>query len=147
MFVKEVLARKGNEVKKVDPEETIEVAAALMRLERIGALVVSGADGALDGVLSEKDVVRAIADCGARALRMKVADFMDRKPTICSAEDTVAKVARTMTLHRARHVPVMEQDRVAGLISIGDVVRDRFEEMELERDTLRDIALSHQLAG
>lgn len=147
MFVREILARKGREVKRVRPTEALEVAAALMRLEQIGAVVVTSDDGKLVGVLSEKDVVRGIVDCGPRALRMPVSDFMERRPVLCSPDDTVAKIARTMTLHRARHVPVVQDGKVAGIISIGDVVKDRFEEMELERDTLRDIALSHQLAS
>lgn len=147
MFVKEILARKGREVTRVRPTEALEVAAALMRLERIGAVVVASEEGKLVGVLSERDVVRAVVDCGPRALRLPVSDFMERRPVLCSPEDTVAKVARTMTLHRARHVPVAEGETVVGIISIGDVVKDRFEEMELERDTLRDIALSHKLAS
>jgi CBS domain-containing protein len=147
MFVKEVLARKGREVKRVAPDEALEVAAALMRLERVGALVVSAGDDQLDGLLSEKDVVRAIVDSGPRALQRPVSEFMDDRPVSCSSEDTVARVARMMTLHRARHVPVVDDRRIAGIISIGDVVRDRLEEVELERDTLRDLALSHRLAG
>jgi CBS domain-containing protein len=147
MFVREVLARKGSEVKRVGPDEALEVAAAVMRLERIGALVVSAGDDALTGILSEKDVVRAIVDSGPRALQRPVAEFMEDRPVVCSPDDTVAKVARIMTLHRARHIPVVENRRIAGIISIGDVVRDRLEEVELERDTLRDLALSHRLAG
>jgi len=147
MFVREVMARKGRDVKRVTPDEPLEVAAALMRLERIGALVVTSDEDRLAGLVSEKDVVRAVVDYGARALQMPVADFMDDRPVTCASEDSVAKVARLMTLHRARHVPVVDDGRIAGVISIGDIVRDRFEEMQLERDTLRDLALSHRLVG
>lgn len=147
MFVKEILARKGRDVKRVGPHEALDIAAASMRLERVGALVVTLENNKLAGLLSEKDIVRAIADYGPRALQMRVSDFMQPCTVVCSSEDTVAKMAKMMTLHRARHVPVVDGDVVRGIISIGDVVKDRFEEMELERDTLRDMALSQQLAS
>jgi CBS domain-containing protein len=147
MYVREILARKGGEVKRVGADEALEVAAALMRLQQVGALVVSGPEDRLAGIVSEKDVVRAIVDSGPRALQMKVSEFMERRPLTCSPADTVAKAANAMTLRRARHVPVVEDGRIVGIISIGDIVKDRFEEMELERDTLRDIAASHRVAG
>ena len=147
MFVREILARKGGEVKRVGADEALEVAAALMRLQQVGALVVSGADERLAGIVSEKDVVRAIVDFGPRALLMKVAEFMERRPIVLGPNDTVAKAANAMTLYRARHVPICEDGRIVGIISIGDIVKDRFEEMELERSTLRDMAVSHQMAG
>jgi CBS domain-containing protein len=147
MFVREILARKGRDVKRIGADQALEVAAALMRLERIGALVVSGEEDRLLGLLSEKDVERAVVDYGPRALKLPVADVMDDHPVTCRSEDSVAKVARLMTLHRARHLPVLDEDRISGVVSIGDIVRDRLEEMELERDTLRDLALSHRLAG
>ena len=145
MFVKEILARKGRDVKRIGPQELLEAASAYMRLQDIGALIVIEGDS-LVGTLSEKDVVRAIVDCGPRALQMPVREFMRSSAVVCSAEDTVAKVAKMMTMHHARHVPVLDKGAVQGIISIGDVVKDRFEEMELERDTLRDIAQSRQLA-
>ena len=147
MFISEILRRKGAAVKQVAPDEALEVAAALMRLEQVGALVVCGEDGRLVGLVSEKDVVRALVDHGPRALKLPVSDVMERRPVVCAPDDTVAKVANAMTLQRARHVPVVADGRIAGIVSIGDIVKDRFEEMELERSTLRDIALSHQLAG
>jgi CBS domain-containing protein len=147
MFVREILARKGRDVKRIGADQSLEVAAALLRLERIGALVVCGEEDRLLGLFSEKDVVRAVVDCGPRALKLPVADFMDDRPVTCEPEDSVAKVARLMTLHRARHLPVLDDNRISGIVSIGDIVRDRLEEMELERDTLRDLALSHRLAG
>lgn len=147
MFVREILAKKGGEVKRVGPGEALEVAAALMRLQQVGALVVCEADDKLVGIVSEKDVVRAVVDLGPRALQMPVAEFMERRPLVCAPGDTVAKAANAMTLRRARHVPIVEDGRIVGIISLGDIVKDRFEEMELERSTLRDMAASHQLAG
>lgn len=147
MFVKEILAKKGAAVKRVGPGEALEVAAALMRLEQVGALVVTDAEDKMVGILSEKDVVRGIVDLGPRALQMPVSEFMERRPTICAPDDTVARAANAMTLRRARHLPVVENGHIAGIISLGDIVKDRFEEMELERDTLRDMAMSHQVAS
>lgn len=147
MFVKEIMARKGRDVKAVRPDETLEVAAALMRLERIGALVVLSGEDRLAGLISEKDVVRAIVDYGPRALQRPVGGFMEDRPVTCNSQDSMAKVARLMTMHRARHLPVVDEGRITGVVSIGDIVRDRLEEVELERDTLRDLALSHRLAG
>jgi CBS domain-containing protein len=146
MYVKEVLARKGHEVKRIASGQALGVAAALMRLERVGSLVVGQGDE-LGGIISEKDILRAIVDCGPEALQRTVADFMEARPITCGPEDTVAKVANMMTLYRVRHVPVVEGGKLRGIISIGDVVKQRFEEMELERDTLRDLALSRSLAG
>lgn len=147
MHVREILARKGSAVKRVAPGEALEVAAALMRLERVGALVVAEVEGQMVGLISEKDVVRGLVDLGPRALHLPVSDFMERRPTICAPDDTVAKAANAMTLRRARHLPVVEDGRVVGIISLGDIVKDRFEEMELERGTLRDIAMSLRVAG
>lgn len=147
MFVREIMARKGRDVKAVRLDDTLEVAAALMRLERIGALLVLGAEDRLAGLISEKDVVRAIVDYGPRALQRAVVEFMDDRPVTCGSDDSMAKVARLMTLHRARHLPVIDEGRITGVVSIGDIVRDRLEEVELERDTLRDLALSHRLAS
>jgi len=147
MHVNEILARKGHDVKTVAPDESLDVAAALMRLERVGALIVAHPDGTLAGLLSEKDVVRGVVDLGPRALQRPVSEFMETRPVTCAPGDTVARLARQMTLHRARHVPVLETGAIRGIVSIGDVVKDRLEEMELERDTLRDIALSHRLVG
>jgi CBS domain-containing protein len=147
MFIREILAKKGTAVKRVAPGEALETAAALMRLEQVGAMVVSDGEGQLVGLISEKDVVRAIVDLGPRALNMPVSDFMEKRPTVCAPGDTVAKAANAMTLRRARHVPVIEDGRIAGIISLGDIVKDRFEEMELERSTLRDLAMSHQAAS
>ncbi len=134
-------------MKRVGPDEALEVAAALMRLQQVGALVVCGTDDKLAGIVSEKDVVRGLVDLGPRALQMPVSEFMESRPLTCAPGDTVAKAANAMTLRRARHVPIVEDGRIVGIISIGDIVKDRFEEMELERSTLRDMAASHQLAN
>ena len=88
MYVREILARKGGEVKRDGPEEALEVAAALMRLQQVGALVVCGEDEKLLGIVSEKDVVRGLVDLGPRALQKPVSEFMERRPLVCAPGDT-----------------------------------------------------------
>ncbi len=144
MYVKEILGRKGHDIKTVKPTDALEFAAAHMRLERVGALIVCDEKGKVVGVLSERDIVGAIVDKGPRALQMPASQFMDPHPVTCAMHDTIAKTARAMTQNRVRHMPVMEDGEIRGIISIGDIVKERFEEMELERDTLRDLALSHR---
>lgn len=144
MYVKEILHRKGHDIKTVKPDEPVEVAAAHMKLEGVGALVVRDAEGKLMGVLSERDIVEAIVDCGPRALHMPVSEFMNTATATCAPGDTVAKTARAMTQKRVRHMPVVENGNIVGVISVGDIVKERLEEMELERATLRDMALAHR---
>ena len=147
MFVQEILHRKGHEIKTVAPDEALEYCAAHMKLEGVGALVVCEADKALKGVLSERDIVRAIVDHGPRALKMKASDFMDTHPVTCAPGDTIASVAKRMTQGRVRHTPVCEAGAIVGVVSIGDIVKERFEELDLERETLRDLAAMHQVAS
>ncbi len=147
MYVREILGRKGSGIVVVAPGEAIEFAAAHMKLENVGALVVCEADRKLKGVISERDIIRAIVDYGPRALKMKVTDFMHAHPVTCSKEDTIASVARRMTNERVRHAPVCEKGEIVGIVSIGDIVKERFEELDLERETLRDMAAMHQVSG
>lgn len=146
MFVREILKGKDDALRTVAPGEALEYCAAHMKLENVGALVVCGDDRRLQGMISERDIVRAIVDNGPRALQMKAEDFMDAHPETCSREDTIASVARKMTQARRRHVPVCENGKVVAVVSVGDVVKHRFEEMELESATLRDLAGMHQVA-
>ncbi|WP_172298442.1 CBS domain-containing protein [Pseudoruegeria sp. HB172150] len=143
MHIKEILHRKGHEITSVGPDEPLEHCAAHMKLKRIGALVVCGPDKRLKGVISERNIVNALVDYGPRALQMKAMQAMDTDPVTCKPGDTVAAVARRMTSARVRHVPVCEGNDLVGLISIGDIVKERLEEVELERDTLRDLAGAH----
>ena len=146
MHVKEILHRKGHEIVVIAPGEAVEFAAAHMKLEGVGALVVCEGDRKLQGVISERDIVRAVVDYGPRALQMTASDFMDANPVTCSPDDTIASVAKKMTAARVRHTPVCEDGAIVGIISIGDIVKERFEEMELERNMLRDMAAAHQVS-
>lgn len=146
MHIKEILHRKGHEIETVAPDEALEYCAARMKLGRLGALVVCDAGRKLQGVISERDIVGALVDYGPKSLQMAASEVMDRRPVTCGPEDTVAQVAHRMTRARVRHVPVCEDGAIVGIVSIGDIVKERFEEMELERDTLRDLAGAHLVA-
>jgi CBS domain-containing protein len=137
MKVEAVLAVKGREVASINPSATLATVAQRLRLERIGSLVVLE-DGKLVGIISERDVVHAFAAHRAEASEITVADVMTRDLVTCRPEDSLTRVLGLMTRHRVRHLPVLEGGRLAGLISIGDAVKHRLDELELEAAVLRD---------
>jgi len=132
-----ILAHKGNDVVTIEPGAPLSAVVETLAARRIGALVVTGAERRIVGIISERDVVCALAEHGAAALERPVAEMMTRKVVTCSECDTIADLMERMTRSKFRHVPVVEQDRLAGIVSIGDVVRHRVEEME------RDAAALH----
>ena len=138
MNVKTILSLKGSQVTTIEPHATLEAAVAMLAKHRIGALVVLGADQRLIGILSERDIVRVLAEQGAGALKQPLAQVMTRKVVTCSQTDTVDVLMQRMTTGKFRHVPVLEQDRLVGIISIGDVVKHRLSEIEHESAALRD---------
>jgi CBS domain-containing protein len=140
MQVRDILAAKGRRVITIRPDATIATAVHRLALERVGALVVSEDDLTIAGILSERDVVRGLAEDGAdiMATGRRVAQLMTRNVSTCTPDDKVKAVMAEMTRRRFRHVPVLEEGRLAGLVSIGDVVKSRLEEMELETLVLRD---------
>ncbi|HEX4554651.1 MAG TPA: CBS domain-containing protein [Xanthobacteraceae bacterium] len=138
MTVKEILSHKGVDVVTADPHTSIADAVKLLAARRIGAVVVTGADRRIVGILSERDIVRALADKGPDALAAPVAEVMTRKVDTCSLNQTVSELMEQMTAGKFRHVPVVEQGRLAGIISIGDVVKSRVQEMEQESAALKD---------
>ena len=105
-------------------------------------MVVTGEGGALIGIISERDIVHGIAEHGAACLVMSVADLMTKRVITCAPDDSVARISRLMTESRIRHLPVVEGDQLAGVVSVGDVVKSRMEEMSLEANVLRDIAIA-----
>lgn len=137
MKVDVVLAAKGREVATIDPAATLATAAQRLRLEGIGALVVLEA-GHLAGIVSERDIVHAFAAHRAETTKIKVADVMTRNVVSCRPEDSLTRILGLMTRHRVRHLPVLEGGRLSGLISIGDAVKHRLDELELEAAVLRD---------
>ncbi|HKS64058.1 MAG TPA: CBS domain-containing protein [Xanthobacteraceae bacterium] len=138
MTVKAILSRKGSDVVTIAPTANLSEAVKLLAERRIGAVIVTGADNRVAGILSERDIVRALGERGAGALGDNIAAVMTRKVTTCVEADTVADIMERMTTGKFRHVPVVEQGRLAGVISIGDVVKFRVEEIERESDALRE---------
>jgi CBS domain-containing protein len=139
MQVRHILREKGREVVTISGDATLTEAARLLARRHIGAVVVrSGGDGSVAGILSERDVVRAIAEQSVAALEQNVARHMTRSITTCSETDTVDDLMETMTNGRFRHVPVVENERLCGIVSIGDVVKSRIEETAREAASLRD---------
>ncbi len=142
MKVAEILKQKGQDVISVRPTESIATLSHRLRLARIGAMVVLGEGGALDGIISERDIIHGIAEHGPKCLELTVADLMTRRVLTCTPEDSVTRIARTMTENRIRHLPVVEGGNLVGVVSVGDVVKNRLEEMSLEASVLRDIAIA-----
>ena len=138
MNVETILRNKGRNVITVRPDATVGAAVALLRRHGIGALVVSGDGAAIDGILSERDVVHALADQGDRTLGLEVAQLMSRRVVTCKLGDTVADLMALMTERRIRHLPVVERGKLAGMISIGDVVKTRLDEVESEATSMRE---------
>jgi CBS domain-containing protein len=141
MKVDGVLAAKGREVKTVEPTAILATVAQRLRLEGIGALVVLE-QGRVVGMISERDVVRAFAMHRAEAAEIKVAEVMTKNVISCRADDSLTRILGLMTRHRVRHLPVLEAGRLAGLISIGDAVKYRLDELEMEAAVLRDAYLA-----
>lgn len=144
MKAREILDRKGRRVVTIRADATIETAIHRLALERIGALVVSEDGEAIEGIVSERDLVQALAAEGASILGpgRTVAEIMSRAVRTCRPDDSVKHLMDTMTRYRVRHLPVVEDGRMIGLVSIGDVVKSRLEEMELETNVLRDVVLA-----
>jgi len=138
MLVKHILGDKGREVVAISADATLSEAARLLARKRIGAVVVRDAAGTLAGILSERDVVRAVADGSVTALARPVSMYMTRAVATCTETDTVQDIMEMMTIGRFRHVPVLENGMVAGIVSIGDVVKTRIEETVQEATSLRE---------
>jgi CBS domain-containing protein len=139
MQVRHILHGKGRDVVAVTSSATLTEAAQLLTDRRIGALVVKDNTGQLIGIISERDLVQAIAERGAAALEDQVGDHMTHAPETCAECDTVEMVMEAMTRGRFRHVPVLDGDmRLCGMISIGDVVKTRIAETVSEAAALRD---------
>ena len=138
MRVRDIVGSKGSGVETVRGEALMVVAVHQLTTRNIGSLVVSPDGERVEGVLAERDVVRGLAHHGSHLLEMQVRDVMTRGTPTCGPEDTVTKVMVDMTRSRQRHVPVVEGDRLCGLVSIGDVVKSRLDDLELEASVLRD---------
>jgi CBS domain-containing protein len=127
MSLKAILAAKGDEVVSIDFTDDLAAAAKLLTNHRIGALVVLGVDGRLAGILSERDIVRAMAESGSTALQLPVAQVMTRNVSTCDVNDSISSVMDRMSKGKFRHMPVLDKDRLAGMVSIGDVLKQNIE--------------------
>lgn len=138
MHVAAILREKGRAVETVAADETLAEVVRRLAAKRIGAVVVCGAGEPVAGIVSERDVVRMLAQHGPQALGRHVAEVMTRNVVTCRETDTVDELMSRMTQGRFRHLPVVENGMLAGIISIGDVVKHRVAEVELEASAMRD---------
>jgi CBS domain-containing protein len=138
MIVKAILSAKGSEVLTIEPTANLATATRVLADRKIGALVVTGADRRVIGIVSERDIVQELAAHGAASLDLPLTDVMTREVMTCRISDTISSVMERMTQGKFRHLPVVEQGRLAGIVSIGDVVKHRLEEMEREQSAMRD---------
>jgi CBS domain-containing protein len=138
MNVKGILAIKGGDTVCIEPTADLAAAARLLGARRIGAVLIRGAAGRLAGILSERDIVRAISEHGAAALALPVNQVMTRNVATCGEDDDIASIMERMTAGKFRHMPVVAKGELIGLVSIGDVVKQRVEEIERESEALRD---------
>jgi CBS domain-containing protein/beta-phosphoglucomutase-like phosphatase (HAD superfamily) len=142
MKVSDILKDKGSAVKAVKASDTILALAQKMKTDAVGAMVVIGASGKLEGIISERDIANGLASHGDGLTRMLVGDLMTRAVVTCSQEDTIASVARVMTQRRFRHMPVQQNGELIGVVSIGDVLKHRLDELQLETNVLRDFVIA-----
>lgn len=137
MYVSQILKGKGTNVVTARADDTIARAAEQLATERIGAVVVMG-EGRIAGILSERDIAYGLARHGQDLLALRVSDLMSRLVATCSLEDDTGTLMEMMTDRRVRHLPVLDNGKLAGIISIGDVVKARLSEMAVEVNELRD---------
>lgn len=142
MQVSEIVRRKGREVYSIPETRTLAEAAQLLWQRQVGALVVKDRRGELAGIISERDIVRAIAENGGEGLSQTVSAVMNPDVVTCEPQDRIERVMKLMTLHRVRHIPLRDGDRLVGMVSIGDLVKYRLEEKTYEADVLRELNIA-----
>ena len=137
MTVRAILDTKGHHIESVEPDARLSSAIKTLAERKIGAVLVMS-EGRIEGILSERDIVRVLGERGAAVLDEPVSTVMTRKVVSCKQADTVAAIMEMMTSGKFRHLPVIEEGRVVGLISIGDIVKWRVREYEAEQEALRE---------
>ena len=138
MIVKNILAAKRGDVVTIEPTANLAAAVKLLTERHIGAVVILGADHRVIGILSERDIVRALAEHGPTVLSEPVSQVMTRDVKTCSEDDTIGDLMGRMTTGKFRHMPVVQQGKLIGIVSIGDVVKSRVEEIDHEAKALHD---------
>ena len=142
MYVETILQSKGSEVYTLPDSGRLADAVAALNQHNIGALVITGGNGRIIGILSERDIVRRLGNDPSGALDLAIADCMSRDIVTCTRDTTIADVMELMTHHRIRHMPVVDGEALAGIISIGDVVKRKIEETEQEAAALKEYIAS-----
>jgi CBS domain-containing protein len=142
MTVSVILADKGREIVTIEPSASLADAIHLLAERRIGAALVLGADRRISGIISERDIVRVLAERGAAALDEPVSRTMTRKVETAGENEAVATIMERMTAGKFRHMPVVAQGRLVGVVSIGDIVKHRVHEMERESVAMRDYIMT-----
>jgi CBS domain-containing protein len=143
MNVGNILKQKGTNVATIAPEASIKRAADWLRAKEIGALVVTRNDAVL-GIISERDIIHALSEYGEEVASMRVKDIMTHGLITVTLDDDLNRLMRLMTRHRVRHLPVLRDGKLAGIISIGDVVKRRLDDLELETHVLHDLSIAHR---
>jgi CBS domain-containing protein len=138
MTIENILRRKGTDVTTIAPEASVKRAADWLTAKNIGALVVTR-ESAVLGLITEREIVHAFSRYGEAAGSMTVKDVMQYGVTTVSPDESVNRVMKLMTQHRVRHMPVLRGGQLAGIVSIGDIVKHRLEDLELETNVLRDV--------
>ena len=139
MIIEAILKSKGSEVRTIEPSATVAETLQRMRDERVGALVVSEDGTSIAGIISDRGIMHAIADCGVEVLGERIGSVMARKVFTCFPHDRVSAIMALMTNQRIRHIPVVDSDgRLCGIVSIGDVVKHQLDEMQREVDAMRE---------
>jgi CBS domain-containing protein len=138
MTVEHILQNKGREVISIEPQRTLGDAAQLLSERRIGAVVVCEPGRPVLGILSERDIVRAVATRGGQALQEPLSGQMTHEVVTCTGRSAINEVMEIMTRGKFRHVPVVENDKLAGIVSIGDIVKHRLAEVEAETNAMRE---------
>ena len=137
MNVATILRNKGNAIETIRPDMSVSEACPLLTELGIGSLVVSTDGRQVEGIISERDVIRHLARVGADILDLRISEIMIRDVVTCTSEDNIAHLMETMTEHRIRHLPVVQDGTLIGLVSIGDVVKHRIRETEQEAEALK----------
>ena len=138
MLVSDLIKEKGAGVITTRPATTIAQAADIIANKRIGAVVVTELNGKVVGIISERDIVNGLSKSGASLLKLPASDVMTRDVFTCATTEDVNQLRREMTTRRARHIPIVEDDKLIGIISIGDIVKNRLDELEDETQQMRD---------
>lgn len=141
MKVRDILRAKGHDVVTTRDDVAVDTIVRRLRSENIGAVVVTDQDGRIEGIISERDIVRALSEHGCEALRLPVRSIMTRPVQTCVPDSKLQDVMATMTIRRFRHVPVVDGDELVGIVSIGDLVKHRLDELETETRVLRDYVI------